>query len=155
MSSIFSWLKELFTGEKRPTRIKIRLNMAKQASCWNYDIEAGDTPSGLYVKPGNKIDFPKGQPTSVIEFHLHGQAGQKLDFDLADPIWVKAGSCPTTRCSVPNEITVLPSSTKDRLDVQNRNLQQAEFHYRLNFVDSAGNKHFWDPIIRNGGDGGP
>ena len=154
MTSILAWLKELFVGEKKNQRIKIRVNLAKDASCWNYAIEADDQASDKFVKAGNKIEFPNGHPTSAIEFRLQGKAGHMLDFDLSDPIWIQAGSCPTAPCNFP-EITVLPSSTSNRLDVQNRNLSEAELHYRLNFVDQAGNKLHWDPIIRNGGEGGP
>jgi hypothetical protein len=154
MTSLITWLKELFMGKQRPTTIKVRINLAKDASCWNYAIEADDQSSGPYVKAGNKIDFPKKHPTSTIEFRLQGKAGQTLDFDLADPIWIQPDTCPTAPCNYP-EVTVLPSSTPNRLHVQNRNLSEVELHYRLNFVDSAGNKVHWDPIIRNGGEGGP
>jgi hypothetical protein len=166
--SIFAWIKEAIMGEKEETcsppeagtaaRIKVRVDLAKDGPCWNYAIEADDHASDPFVKAGNKIVFPKGQPTSIIEFRLQGKAGHTLDFDFADPpgpMWVQAGDCPTAQCGVPGEITVLASSTANRLEVENKNLIKEDFYYRLNFVDAGGNKLHWDPIIRNGGDGGP
>lgn len=165
VKSILGWLKEVFMAETKEdcgspagetlARIKVRVNLEKNGPCWQYAIEADDHQSDLFVKAGNKIDFPNGQPTSIIEFRLQGKAGQKLDFDLADPIWVKVGDCPTQHCSVPTEIKLLPGATSDRLEIENKNLNKAELHYRLNFVDQAGNKLYWDPIIRNNGGGGP
>lgn len=157
MGGFLAWLKSLFSPP-RVTRIKVKINFGKDGSCWNYDLEADDKDSEPFVKPGNKIDFPHGQPTSVIEFRLQGKAGQKLDFDLncmGGPIWVKANNCPTQPNSVPGEITVLNSSTVNRLDVENKNLIAGDFYYRLNFLDDQNKPTSWDPVIRNGGGGGP
>jgi hypothetical protein len=157
MGGFLAWLKSLFAGTPPPvTRIKVKINYDKDGSCWNYDLEADDNGSDPFVKPGNKIVFPNGQPTSTIEFRLQGKAAQKLDFDLAGgPIWVQANSCPTLPSSVPGEITVLSTSTANRLDIQNKNLNAGDLHYRLNFLDDQGNAVHWDPVIRNGGGGGP
>ena len=159
MSGFLKWIAELFAGSKT-TRIKVRINFAKNGSCWNYDLEADDKDSDPFVKAGNKIDLPHKQPTSVIEFRLQGKAGQVLDFDLdtnapiVEPIWVEAGQCPTQCGPFPSDFCVL-SKSANVIKVQDRNLSVGDFHYRLNFVDDAGNKIHWDPIIRNGGDGGP
>src|SRR5688500_17530160 len=112
----------------KTTRIKVRVNLAKDASCWNYAIEADDQVSNTFVKAGNKIELPNGHPTSTIEFRLQRKSGQALDFDLADPMWIQPDSCPTAPCNVP-EITVLPSSTPNRLDVQNMNITSANLYY--------------------------
>jgi hypothetical protein len=153
MGGFLAWLKSKFV---RTTRIKVKINYGKDGSCWNYDLEADDNASKPFVEPGNKIVFPNGQKTSTIEFRLQGKAAQRLDFDLAGgPIWVQALTCPNHASSVPTEITVLNTSTANRLDIQNRNLQNLDFHYRLNFLDDQGNPTSWDPVIRNGGGGGP
>lgn len=159
MTGFLKWIVEMFTGPKT-TRIKVRINFAKDGNCWNYDVEADDQPSQPFVLAGNKIDFPHKQPTSVIEFRLQGKAGQVLDFDLdpsppvTEPIWVKAGQCPTQCDPFPSDFSIVDKSA-NVLKVRNKNLLTGDFHYRLNFVDNAGNKVHWDPIIRNGGGGGP
>ena len=123
-------------------------------------VEADDNASDPFVKAGNKIDMPRKQPTSIIEFRLQGKAGQVLDFDLdtsppvVEPIWVEAGQCPTQCNPFPSDFSVA-SKSANVIKVQDRNLVAGDFHYRLNFVDAAGNKTHWDPIIRNGGEGGP
>jgi hypothetical protein len=159
MAGFLKWIVELFAGPK-PTQIKVRINFAKDGNCWSYDLEADDHVSDPYVKAGNKIDFPHSQPTSIIEFRLQGKAGQVLDFDLdpnlpvKEPIWVESGQCPTQCNPFPSDFSVVRKSP-NVIEVQNRNLNAGDFHYRLNFVDSGGNKVHWDPIIRNGGGGGP
>jgi len=156
---LFKWIVELFAGAKT-TRIKVRINLAKEGSCWNYDLEADDQPSYPFVLAGNKINFPDGQPTSNIEFRLQGKAGQVLNFDLdttapvKEPIWVESGQCPTQCNPFPSDFRIV-SRAANKLEIENRNLNVGDFYYRLNFVDNAGNKVHWDPIIRNGGGGGP
>lgn len=133
-------------------RIKVRVDMDQNGPCWNYAIEADDKASDPYVKAGNKIDLPNPTPKTVIEFRLQGKLGKKLDFDQADPIWVLANTCPTTGSNDPD--ICLISCTADKLEILDLNSKQVDLHYRLNFVDSAGQKLNWDPIIKNGG-GGP
>ena len=154
MTGFFNWLTELFGGAPKTKRIKVRVNLAKDASCWNYDLEADEPASQPFVKAGNKIEFPRGHPTSTIEFRLQGRTGHVLKFDKADPIWVDVGQCPTNPSEVRKEICILDTSD-NKLEIQNKTLDANDLHYRLNFIDEAGNKVSWDPIIRNTGGGGP
>ena len=135
-------------------RIKVKVEMDQNGPGWNYAIGADDQASGPYVKAGNKIDLGQGPGSgSVIEFRLQGKLGKRLDFKTSDPIWVKAGDCPTGKCDVPNEIQINGCST-ERLTIEAFNRNAGDLHYRLNFVDDSGNDLSWDPIIKNGG-GGP
>jgi hypothetical protein len=162
----FKWLREVFMGAEQDScevasglakKIKVKVVMDKDGVCWNYALEADDNASDPYVKAGNKIDMGSGPGSGAeIEFRLQGKAGQKLDFQPGDPIWIAVGSCPPAPTPTWPAGVSLVSCTNDKLTIadENRN-PAADLHYRLNFVDSTtGQPLSWDPIIRNGG-GGP
>jgi hypothetical protein len=130
--------------------IKVKVEADLIGGAWQFDVKPDDLASGPYVKNG-KIEVPVG-PQTRIEFKLQGTAAGKLDFKESDPFWAEQGQCPTSRCSDPDICIV--SCSKNKLEINDRNTKAADLHYRLNFVDSAGGDHWWDPIIRNGG-GGP
>lgn len=133
-------------------RIKVRVDMQK-ASGWRYTIAADDAASAPYVRPNDVIELPNPTPQSIIEFRLQGPAGQQLDFDTTDPIWIDENGCPTAASNAGGEVCIV-DCTANRLRILDRNTSQADLHYRLRFIDANGNPESWDPIIRNGG-GGP
>lgn len=165
----FKWLKEVFMGEEQEScdvvpgltkRIKVKVVMDKDGSCWNYALEADDDPSDPYVKAGNKIDMGSGPGSGAdIEFRLQGKAGHQLDFNIGDPIWIKKDDCPTSGTGLPTGFSIVGTTTANKLVIrdQNDNSQEEFYHYRLNFIDRSTTPPqpvSWDPIIRNGG-GGP
>lgn len=166
MTGFIKWLKEMIMGtapeslEETSTltkKIKVKVVMDKDGLCWNYAIEPDDQASDPYVKAGNKIDMGSGPGSGAeIEFRLQGKAGQQLDFDTNDPIWIQANNCPTSSGGLPTGFSIVGAPTASKLVIgdENSDSQQVDYHYRLNFVDNQGNKLSWDPIIRNGG-GGP
>jgi len=132
-------------------KIKVKLSMSKEGSCYGFSLEGEDSYADLYVKAGNRIVFPYGTPPTEIEFKVHGQAGQTLDFDTADPIWVAEGGCPQAKGSGHGHITIVDPKLNS-LTILNSNggETKVELHYRLNFLGG----YSWDPIILNEGGGG-
>jgi hypothetical protein len=161
--SFFRWLKEVFMSlggmsqEAAMTNLSIRLKVKVEAdnngSSWGYAIKSDNSATDPYVKNG-KIELGQGPGSGAeIEFRLQGKAGQRLDFNVTDPIWVQVGSCPT-QPGFPNGVSVIGCTT-ERLTIEDLNLgAAADLHYRLNFIDGNGDELSWDPVIRNGG-GGP
>lgn len=102
----------------------------------------------------HKLKFEKDTGPHNIEF-LIGTPTGRYEFDLSDPIWVKAddGNCPTQKGSHPDIKVVEKKAT--RLVIENSNDQKAMLRYQLNVIDTEDGDRPCpiDPIIDNGGKG--
>lgn len=106
------------------------------------------------------IDVGKGEPATPIHFHLRDQTGLKLGF-MSDPkqaMWVATTGCPPPGEGDGGQIGFV-SSSKNLLKVTDANSgAECTLYYMLRFDgDSDGSNrapYEFDPIIRNGGDGG-
>jgi len=108
------------------------------------DITAVGNVGGGRVED-NHIILNATEGPFCIRFVLN-HAG--LNWDVNDPFWVSANSCPTGPSSVSEQVWVNPSIQNKTLTILNMNVdQRAELHYRLNFL----NGYSCDPIMDNGG----
>lgn len=114
--------------------------------------------------PGNYpvVDIPAKQPATKIEISIVNPAGFNYKFAKdGDALWVSAGpQDPTGPSTYPAQIPVDKIKTKandSKLEFVDLNAGgKIDLHYTLNFVDQANQQSSTlDPIIRNGGDGGP
>ena len=96
------------------------------------------------------INVAPGSGPEEINFHILGTPGVNADFDPSDPIWVtSSGSCPT-QSGLDPQIAVTQISP-NLLKISDSNAVAGNLHYQLNFQGADP----CDPIIINGGSGGP
>ena len=93
------------------------------------------------------------EPGTPIHFHLHDDTGRGLRFteDAVGAIWVKRSECPESQCSdnqIPEDQI---QQAQKLLKVFNVNSEECTLHYRLRFIDEAGQPESYDPDIKNGG----
>lgn len=106
------------------------------------------------------IEIGKGDPATPIQFHLRDETGLKLRFkqDPAQAMWVATTGCPPPDAGDGGQIS-FNSSSNNLLRVTDANSgAECTLFYMLRFDgDASGNNappYEFDPIIRNGGDGG-
>ena len=110
---------------------------------WNvgHDGKNGSDPSTYPI-----VSLPEKSGPYIVHFTIQGPGSIK--FASTDPVWVQAGSKPTTSVLDAQVAGVVQSADGRELFVLDKNSgNNAQLYYRLNF-----NGHgFLDPIIDNGG----
>jgi hypothetical protein len=108
------------------------------------------------------LEIPAKQKATKIKIEIINPEGFNYKFAKdANALWVSTGTQdPTGPSSVPSQIPVDKIKTKDNdTELEFVNLNQGapvEMRYTLNFVDQNNQtSSTLDPIIRNGGSGGP
>ena len=106
------------------------------------------------------IEIGKGDPATAIHYHLRDETKLKLAFkdDPKQAMWVATTGCPPPGEGDGGQIS-FNSSSKNLLKVSDANSgAECTLYYMLRFDgDSDGTNappYEFDPIIRNGGDGG-
>lgn len=121
-----------------------------------FRMEEGNRYTEILVFNKTKDRLPKND-FYVIKFTLDDQTGDGLIFDTAGPMFLSKGSdkhvpqCPKNG-TVGNPqgfaSAVDPNNSKI-LTVTNFDMDECFYKFALNFKDSAGNRHQFDPIYGN------
>ena len=107
-------------------------------------------------------DGMKKADNYLIDFTLDDRSGAGLGFNTQNPIYISKGSdkhlpkCPMNgSVGGPNEFSVIGTPTSTKLTVQNDDMNECFYKFVLNFQDSSGKRHVFDPIFgnQNGGFG--
>lgn len=94
----------------------------------------------------------------LVNFKLDDQTQPKagLKFDQSNPIYISKGSdkhlpkCPMNgSVGGPNEFRVIGTPTNTELTIENDDMNDCFYKFVLNFQDSSGNRHVFDPIFGN------
>jgi hypothetical protein len=130
---------------RKKARLKIYAKLNDQAPHGvEYRHEVNDKPGSDPVK------CPKGEGAYEIIFTLHDDTGLGLKFDCGNPFLCDVtvnDACPT---KLNSEFSV-DDCDAGELRVNNKNNDEATYHYQLNIIDDRGRPRPYDPIIVNGG----
>ena len=92
----------------------------------------------------------------LINFTLDDQSGEGLKFNQTNTIYISKGSdkhvpkCPMNgSVGGPNEFSVVGTPTNTKLTVKNDDMNECFYKFVLNFEDSSGKRHVFDPIFGN------
>ena len=92
----------------------------------------------------------------LINFTLDDKSGAGLKFSQANTIYISKGSdkhlpkCPMNgSVGGPNEFSVVGTPTNTKLTVKNDDMNDCFYKFVLNFEDTSGNRHVFDPIFGN------
>jgi len=126
---------------------------------WELEIVSSGKKGG----PGNypSLDIPAKQQATQIQISIKNTPGYNWKFAKdAKALWVKVGQDPTSPSTYPDQVPVGSIKTKNNdMTLQFVDLNKGDpvaLHYTLNFVGPGNNvSSTLDPIIRNGGGGGP
>ena len=146
-------------GYKNQARLIVTSYMKDGQVKWELEV-VGKGKGG----PGNypALDIPPKQSATKINVEIVNGPGLNYKFAKdGDSLWVSAGGQdPTGPSTYPAQIPVDKIKTKSHdMKLEFVDLNQGgkiDLHYTLNFVDQNNQQSSTlDPIIRNGGDGGP
>lgn len=95
----------------------------------------------------------------LVHLKIDPRFGLKFEPDVDEAMWIKKGSsssappCFTTKHNEGTDEFTVTRASDYQLDVANLDKNKCDFRFVLNFVDGAGQKEQYDPIMsnRNGG----
>ena len=133
-------------GNTQKVKMEVRPIVHNGQPNWELEVVNGNKGG-----PGN---YPavNVQEKKSAEFEIKIVDGNGITFS-GDPIWIQAGTAKPTQHVVDPQITDISGQNSTKLKFEDANSGDAmTLTYRLNFSDGAPSL---DPIIQNGGGGGP
>ena len=129
------------------SRLKLDLTILSVTSgVATFTLEGKDPGDKKHVS-NKKITIPQGSKDVSIEFDLHDDSGNNLEYCQADPIWVsRTTTCPQIACN--DSQIVDKRAQKKKLTVTDLNTDDVELGYTI-IVEGDCGRVLVDPIIKN------
>lgn len=147
-------------AKPRPvTNVQVHVVADDRNGTLNYRLAPGDPPAGQFVKGDRLIEVPHSTDLFKLHFHMIDRdSSRKLVFNPAMPICAHDGSsCPTSGGIKTKQFEQDGAVHTKKLTIVNFNSAKGPVTFSLFFNDeNSGNPvDPFDPIVDNGGGGGP
>jgi hypothetical protein len=146
-------------GLLQVVKVQAHVIVDDRGSMFDYRLSPGDGPSQEFVRGDRLIQIPHSQELFELVFHLIDRdSSRKLVFDPAMPICAQDGSsCPTSGGIQTKQFEQEGPPQPKKLTVTNFNSAAGPVCFSLFFRDEKSGESVdpFDPIVDNGGGGGP